>query len=275
RRLLRRRPARERTRGLGDRREGARAHLRLARGLLRVPRQRRRGRARGSGRPDGGRDPRGPAPARRGQPPGRARPRAGRALRGPPRAARRDRPAARDDRGVRARAGRGRLHAAPHPRRDSRDRRRDPRSRHQPRRARPAHAALTRARGGPMLPPPSGGRRVADEAVGLWIDGREQPAADGAVADVAEPAVGAPLATVARAGVADAEAAVAAAERAFRSGPWPRASAAERQRALLAFAARIRAQADELATLEARNAGKPIADARWEVATAAQCFEFY
>jgi betaine-aldehyde dehydrogenase len=27
--------------------------------------------------------------------------------------------------------------------------------------------------------------------------------------------------------------------------------------------------------LEARNAGKPIADARWEVATAAQCFEFY
>src|SRR5690606_13596734 len=54
-----------------------------------------------------------------------------------------------------------------------------------------------------------------------------------------------------------------------------RATAAERQRALLAFAARIRAHADELATLEARNAGKPIADARWEVATAAQCLEFY
>jgi len=116
---------------------------------------------------------------------------------------------------------------------------------------------------------------VTDEAIGLWIDGRERPAADGAVAEVAEPAVGATLARVARAGVADAEDAVAAAARAFREGPWPRATAAERQRALLAFAARIRAHADELATLEARNAGKPIADARWEVATAAQCLEFY
>jgi betaine-aldehyde dehydrogenase len=113
------------------------------------------------------------------------------------------------------------------------------------------------------------------EAVGLWIDGRARPAADGAVAEVLEPAIGAPLATVARGGVADVEAAAAAAERAFRSGPWPRATAAERQRALLALAARIRAEAEVLARLEARNAGKPIADARWEVATAARCFEFY
>jgi betaine-aldehyde dehydrogenase len=80
---------------------------------------------------------------------------------------------------------------------------------------------------------------------------------------------------VARAGAADAERAVAAAARAFRSGTWPRATAAARQRALLALAARIRAQAEELATLEARNAGKPIADARWEVGAAAQCFEFF
>jgi betaine-aldehyde dehydrogenase len=113
------------------------------------------------------------------------------------------------------------------------------------------------------------------EPVGLWIDGRAVPAADGALAEVAEPAVGAPLAVVAQAGEDDVEAAVAAATRAFRSGPWPRATAAERQRALLAFAARIRAHAEALARLEARNAGKPIADARWEVATAAQCFEFY
>jgi len=113
------------------------------------------------------------------------------------------------------------------------------------------------------------------DAVGLWIDGRALPAADGAVAEVAEPAVGTPLAAVACGGADDVEAAVAAAARAFRSGPWPRASAAARQRTLLALAARIRERAEELARLEARNAGKPIADARWEVATAAQCFEFY
>jgi len=116
---------------------------------------------------------------------------------------------------------------------------------------------------------------VATDPVGLWIDGRALPAADGALAEVAEPAVGGTLAAVARGGVGDVEAAAAAAERAFRTGPWPRATAAERQRALLAFAARIRAEAELLARLEARNAGKPIADARWEVATAAQCFEFY
>ncbi|MEB2346777.1 MAG: aldehyde dehydrogenase family protein [Deltaproteobacteria bacterium] len=109
----------------------------------------------------------------------------------------------------------------------------------------------------------------------LWIDGSARPAADGATAEVAEPALGAPLAEVARGGIGDVEAAAAAAGRAFRSGPWPRATAAERQRALLALAARIRAESDALATLEARNTGKPIADARWEVATAAQCFEFY
>ncbi|RIL03497.1 MAG: aldehyde dehydrogenase, partial [Proteobacteria bacterium] len=58
-------------------------------------------------------------------------------------------------------------------------------------------------------------------------------------------------------------------------GPWPRARAAERARVLRAVAARIRDDAKALATLEARNAGKPIGDAEWEVETAAQCFEFF
>jgi betaine-aldehyde dehydrogenase len=109
----------------------------------------------------------------------------------------------------------------------------------------------------------------------LWIDGKAAPAASGALADVAEPATGEGLARVARADASDAERAVEAAARAFRSGPWPRANAAERGRVLLALARGIRAARDELATLEARNAGKPIADARWEVDTAAACFEFF
>src|SRR5262249_61936769 len=94
-------------------------------------------------------------------------------------------------------------------------------------------------------------------------------------ADVLEPATGERLARVAQAGPAEAERAAAAAERAFRAGPWPRASAAERQRALLRLAAGIRAESGDLAALEARNAGKPSADARWEVDAAAQCFEFF
>jgi betaine-aldehyde dehydrogenase len=118
-------------------------------------------------------------------------------------------------------------------------------------------------------------RRVEVDAAGLWIDGGEVAAADGAQVAVAEPATGADLARVAQAGPEDAERAAATAGRAFRAGPWPRATAAGRQRALLALAAGIRARSGALAELEARNAGKPIADARWEVDTAAQCFEFF
>jgi len=109
----------------------------------------------------------------------------------------------------------------------------------------------------------------------LWIAGKAAPAERGATLDVIEPATGERLATVARASVADAERAVAAASRAFRSGTWPRSRAVERARVLRAIAAGIRADGAALATLEARNAGKPIGDAQWEVEAAAQCFEFF
>ena len=109
----------------------------------------------------------------------------------------------------------------------------------------------------------------------LWIDGKAVEAADGAEASVLEPATGEPLARVARATRVDADRDVEAALRAFRSGVWSRASAATRARRLLALAAQVRAHAGELATLEARNAGKPIADARWEVDAGAGCLEYY
>jgi betaine-aldehyde dehydrogenase len=110
---------------------------------------------------------------------------------------------------------------------------------------------------------------------GLWIDGKAVEAADGASAAVLEPATGETLARVARGTRADADHAAQAALRAFRSGVWSRASGATRARGLLALAARVRAHSDELATLEARNAGKPIGDARWEVDAGASCLEYY
>jgi betaine-aldehyde dehydrogenase len=109
----------------------------------------------------------------------------------------------------------------------------------------------------------------------LWIDGKSADADGGATADVLEPATGEWLAAIAQASVADAQRAVDAAARAFRTSPWPRARAVERARVLRALAARIRESAKELATLEARNAGKPIGDAEWEIEAAAQCFEFF
>jgi acyl-CoA reductase-like NAD-dependent aldehyde dehydrogenase len=109
----------------------------------------------------------------------------------------------------------------------------------------------------------------------LLIGGTARPAADGGTLDVLEPATETTLATVASATAADADAAVTAARNAFDAGVWAGQSATARGKVLLRVAASIRDHAEELATLEARNAGKPIGDARWEVNAAADVFEYY
>lgn len=90
-----------------------------------------------------------------------------------------------------------------------------------------------------------------------------------------EPATGEALATVARAGTAEVDQAVGVALAAFEGGDWSARSATDRGRVLLRVAALLRERAEELAVLEARNAGKPIGDARWEVEAAAGTFEYY
>jgi betaine-aldehyde dehydrogenase len=95
------------------------------------------------------------------------------------------------------------------------------------------------------------------------------------MASVFEPATGGVLARVAQAGPDDVDAAVAAARRAWDEGTWRRATPAERAKVLLRLAERIRAEAGELAKLEARNVGKPIQEARGEVGMGADCFRYY
>jgi betaine-aldehyde dehydrogenase len=109
----------------------------------------------------------------------------------------------------------------------------------------------------------------------LLIGGRWRPAADEGTLEVLEPATGRRLALVASATADDVDAAVRAARAAFESGAWSAMPASARGRILAAIADRIRDSRDELAILEARNAGKPIRDARDEVMGAAQCFEYY
>ncbi|HSK80099.1 MAG TPA: aldehyde dehydrogenase family protein, partial [Thermoanaerobaculia bacterium] len=98
----------------------------------------------------------------------------------------------------------------------------------------------------------------------LWINGERVPARSGRSAPVLEPATGEALAQVAQAGAEDIDAAVAAARRSWEKGDWRRATSSERAKVLLQLAERIRAAAEELATLEARNVGKPIQEARGE-----------
>ena len=107
-----------------------------------------------------------------------------------------------------------------------------------------------------------------------FIDGRFG-APSAAAAPVFDPATGDPVASVTEARAGDVDAAIAAARRAFDAGPWPRTPPFERGTLLRQIAARIQARADEIAQLEARTAGKPIAGARREIAGAARVFTYY
>jgi len=111
----------------------------------------------------------------------------------------------------------------------------------------------------------------------LVVSGQRVAAADGATTTVLAPHTGEPFATVARAGAADVERAVAAAHAAFADGQgrWPSTSATERGRVLARVADLLRARSDDLAELEAVGGGHPIGDARWEVEAAARTFEYY
>jgi betaine-aldehyde dehydrogenase len=91
--------------------------------------------------------------------------------------------------------------------------------------------------------------------------------------DLIEPATGETLASVSRATVDDVDRAVRRAAAAFPT--WRSVNTRSRGRMLMRLSQLIRDNADELATLESRNVGKPIRDSRDEVALAANCFEYY
>ncbi|MEU0109434.1 aldehyde dehydrogenase [Streptomyces sp. NPDC006251] len=92
------------------------------------------------------------------------------------------------------------------------------------------------------------------------IDGAEE-AGGGAAFPVVSPRDGRVLAEVADGGAAEVDAAVAAARRAFDSGPWPRLAPAERGRALLRLADLLEERREELALTVTLEMGKPVTDA--------------
>jgi acyl-CoA reductase-like NAD-dependent aldehyde dehydrogenase len=94
-----------------------------------------------------------------------------------------------------------------------------------------------------------------------------------AVIEVLEPATEQVMAEVERAGVEETDGAVARARDAF--GAWRAIDPDERSRILHRLADELERHREELATLEARNAGKPISDARGEMEMVATCFRYY
>lgn len=114
---------------------------------------------------------------------------------------------------------------------------------------------------------------LADVPTGLIIGGETRAASDGSTFDVFDPATGRTLATVASGTVEDARAAVDAAAEAAAS--W--AATPPRQRSIIlsrAFALMTEA-ADALARIIVAENGKILADARGEVAYAAEFLRWY
>jgi len=106
------------------------------------------------------------------------------------------------------------------------------------------------------------------------IGGKSLPAADGRVIDVVCPSDGLAFATLPRSGAAEIDAAVGAARAAFE-GPWSKLTAAERGRLLVKLGQAIADNAKELAALESRDCGKPLAQGAADMVAAARYFEFY
>ncbi len=109
----------------------------------------------------------------------------------------------------------------------------------------------------------------------LLLGGARRGSATGRTFEVVEPGTGAVMAEVAEAGPEDVGLGVSLAARAFEEGRWPRLSATERGRVLLRAAELVRGQLEDLAVLEARGAGKPIRDARGEIALVAEVLEYW
>ena len=110
-------------------------------------------------------------------------------------------------------------------------------------------------------------------AVQLYIGGEWRDAASGRFLEYWNPASGAVVGQVACATVDDLEDACLAAERGFRQ--WRAKSAFERAGLIRKAAALIRERMDDIAPALTREQGKPITQARQEVESSADLFEWF
>ncbi|MBN3856915.1 NAD-dependent succinate-semialdehyde dehydrogenase [Paraburkholderia sp. Ac-20340] len=106
-----------------------------------------------------------------------------------------------------------------------------------------------------------------------FIDGQWCNAADGATLAVTNPSTGEHIADVPNMGAHDTRAAIAAAQRALPG--WRATTAKERARLLRNWFELVMANQETLAELMTREQGKPLAEARGEIAYAASFIEWF
>ena len=108
----------------------------------------------------------------------------------------------------------------------------------------------------------------------LLINGQFRDGAEKGRLPQINPATEEVFTEVSAAALADVQAAVEGAQRAFQES-WRDLAPRKRTEILFRVAQQIRQNAEQLAQLECRNIGKPISDARDEVELGARVFEFY
>ncbi|MGY0488209.1 NAD-dependent succinate-semialdehyde dehydrogenase [Streptomyces sp. WG-D5] len=114
---------------------------------------------------------------------------------------------------------------------------------------------------------------IAKVSTGLFIDGKWDEAASGARFDVVNPATEEVIATVADGGPEDARRAIETAGRVQKE--WARTSPRERSEILRRAFDLLMARQDELALIMTSEMGKPLAEAKGEVAYAAEFFRWF
>lgn len=96
-----------------------------------------------------------------------------------------------------------------------------------------------------------------NETTGLYINGEYVASKSGKTFDVLDPATEDVIATVHEAGTEDVDLAVAAARKAFDEGEWTKMEPAERAHIMYTFANLLAEHQEEIAQIEALDAGKP------------------
>ena len=110
----------------------------------------------------------------------------------------------------------------------------------------------------------------------LFIDGKWCQSASGKSFETVDPSTNEVICRVAEGDAADVELAVAAARRAFDSGPWSRMSASERGRLIYKLADLIESHQEELAALESLDNGKPYRDSMAaDLPLTIKCYRYY
>ncbi|AUL46229.1 NAD-dependent succinate-semialdehyde dehydrogenase [Bordetella trematum] len=107
----------------------------------------------------------------------------------------------------------------------------------------------------------------------LFIDGQWCDAADGQTLPVVNPATGAEIGRVARAGKADLERAAQAAQKGFEA--WRAMTPAARAKIMRRAAALLGERADRIASIMTQEQGKPLAESRGEVLAAVDIIEWF